>query len=243
MWVPIQLSSLSLDIFDNGGYFGGANLVQDSIVASVDGGQCWGLGNSAGVPVLIRITANSYQNVGDIEETRCLFEWYDSTGTEHNLLNELPAVDPGFQPEVFEAELGIGQPLYYWQAGQLDGGSGNWQPESFAWFIEVWEGGGPDPEPVQSPFKFTQPSNAYELDMGWSFDGQYIPHFLELNWFFGEDPVTYKMINKVRVHGLVKGVVNLQVSMSGMQGDVATDYIPDYTVPEFLDFPFSPILS
>lgn len=81
----------------------------------------------------------------------------------------------------------------------------------------------------------------YELDRGWSFDGNFIPHFLELNWFFGEDPVTYKSVNKVRVHGLVKGVVNLQVSMSGMQGDVATDYIADYTDPEFLDFPFTPI--
>ena len=81
----------------------------------------------------------------------------------------------------------------------------------------------------------------YELDRGWSFDGNFIPHFLELNWFFGEDPVTYKSVNKVRVHGLVKGTVNLQVSMSGMQGDVATDYIADYTDPEFLDFPFAPI--
>ena len=85
------------------------------------------------------------------------------------------------------------------------------------------------------------PYRVYELDRGWSFDGNFIPHFLELNWFFGEDPVTYKSINKVRVHGLVKGVVNLQVSMSGMQGDVATDYIEDYSDPEFLDFPFTPI--
>ena len=87
----------------------------------------------------------------------------------------------------------------------------------------------------------TAPELAYELDRGWSFDGNYIPHFLELNWFFGEDPVTYKSVNKVRIHGLVKGTVNLEVSMSGMQGDVATDYIPDYTDPEYLDFPFAPI--
>ena len=89
--------------------------------------------------------------------------------------------------------------------------------------------------------KFSNTSLAYELDKGWSFDGQYIPHFLELNWFFGEDPVTYKSVNKVRVHGLVKGTVNLQVSMSGMQGDVATDYTADYMEPQFIDFPFAPI--
>lgn len=97
-----------------------------------------------------------------------------------------------------------------------------------------------DPNP-EVALKFTEESLAYELDRGWSFDGNYIPHFLELNWFFGEDPVTYKSVNKVRIHGLVKGTVNLEVSMSGMQGDVATDYIPDYTDPEYLDFPFTPI--
>lgn len=96
------------------------------------------------------------------------------------------------------------------------------------------------PEPTED-YKFSSQALAYELERGWSFDGEYIPHFLELNWFFGEDPVTYKSVNKVRVHGLVKGTVNLQVSMSGMQGDVATDYIADYTDPEFLDFPFAPI--
>lgn len=90
-------------------------------------------------------------------------------------------------------------------------------------------------------FRQSKPSLAYELDKGWSFDGRYIPHFLELNWLFLEDPVTYKSISKVRVHGLVKGVVNLQMSMSGMQGDPATDYISDYMEPQFLDLPFTPI--
>lgn len=82
---------------------------------------------------------------------------------------------------------------------------------------------------------------AYELERGWSFDGNFIPHFLELNWFFGENPFEVGMIQKIRIHGLVKGVVNLQVSMSGMQGDVTTDYIQDYMEPQFIDFPFTPI--
>ncbi len=81
----------------------------------------------------------------------------------------------------------------------------------------------------------------YEMEKGWSFDGNYIPHFLELNWLFQEDPFTYKSINKIRVHGLTKGVVNLQVSLSGMQGDPATDYIQDYMDPQFIDLPFTPI--
>ena len=81
----------------------------------------------------------------------------------------------------------------------------------------------------------------YEMEKGWSFDGMYIPHFLELNWLFQEDPFTYKTVQKIRVHGLTKGNVGLQVSMSGMQGDIVTDYIEDYMDPQIIDLPFTPI--
>lgn len=92
------------------------------------------------------------------------------------------------------------------------------------------------PEPTARP---TYP--VYEMEKGWSFDGNFIPHFVELNWLFQEDPFTYKSINKIRIHGLTKGVVNLQVQLSGMQGDITTDYIQDYTDPQFIDLPFTPI--
>lgn len=81
----------------------------------------------------------------------------------------------------------------------------------------------------------------YEMEKGWSFDGNYIPHFLELNWLFQGDPFTYKSIQKIRIHGLSKGVVNLQVQVSGMQGELSTDYIQDYMDPQFIDLPFTPI--
>lgn len=81
----------------------------------------------------------------------------------------------------------------------------------------------------------------YEMEKGWSFDGNFIPHFVELNWLFQEDPFTYKSINKIRIHGLTKGIVNLQVQLSGMQGEPATDYIQDYMDPQFIDLPFTPI--
>lgn len=71
----------------------------------------------------------------------------------------------------------------------------------------------------------------YELEKGWSFDGKYIPHFMEINWYFGDDPVTYTTIQKVRVHGLTKGTVNLQVAANGMQ----TSYLSDYTSEQYLD--------
>lgn len=59
----------------------------------------------------------------------------------------------------------------------------------------------------------------YETEKGWSFDGNYIPHYLEINWFFGDDPTTYKGTQKVSIHGLTKGLVNLQMKHNGVQPD------------------------
>ncbi len=73
----------------------------------------------------------------------------------------------------------------------------------------------------------------YELEKGWSFDGYYIPHFVELNWYFGDNPVTYHTIQKIRIHGLSKGRTFLQVSTNGMQ----TDYLDDYDSPQYIDLP------
>lgn len=78
----------------------------------------------------------------------------------------------------------------------------------------------------------------YELDKGWSFDGMYIPHFLEMNWYFGEDPIHYHSIQKVRVHGMSKGRANLTLAVNGMQ----TDYETDYSEPQILDLPRNPKL-
>lgn len=77
----------------------------------------------------------------------------------------------------------------------------------------------------------------YELDRGWSFDGMYIVHFVELNWYFGDDPFTYKSIQKIRVHGMTRGYYQkLQVAIAGMQ----TEYDSDYMEPQFLDLPLKP---
>lgn len=76
----------------------------------------------------------------------------------------------------------------------------------------------------------------YELEKGWSFDGYYIPHFLELNWYFGDNPVDYHAIQKLRIHGLTKGRTYLQVSTNGMQ----TDYSSDYSTPQYIDLPKAP---
>lgn len=74
----------------------------------------------------------------------------------------------------------------------------------------------------------------YELDKGWSFDGYYIPHFLELNWYWGDNPVDYHGLQKIRIHGLSKGRAYLEVSVNGLQ----TDYLSDYSEPQWIDLPY-----
>lgn len=74
----------------------------------------------------------------------------------------------------------------------------------------------------------------YELEKGWSFDGYYIPHFLELNWYFGDMPVNYHTIQKIRIHGLSKGRALLQVRTNGMQ----TEYLGTYSEPQYIDLPY-----
>lgn len=88
-------------------------------------------------------------------------------------------------------------------------------------------------------FKASQPSYAYELDRGWSFDGNFIPHFLELNWFWGATPTDNVTVQKVRVHGLTKGFANLSVAVNGMEAD-DMDYLQWYTEPQFIDLPKAP---
>lgn len=80
------------------------------------------------------------------------------------------------------------------------------------------------------------PHYVYELEKGWSFDGNYIPHFAELNWYFGDNPVQYNGIQKIRIHGLSRGRTYLQVSTNGME----TDYLPDYSEPQWIDLPKTP---
>lgn len=77
--------------------------------------------------------------------------------------------------------------------------------------------------------------HVYELDRGWSFDGAYIPHYAELNWYFGEDPFTDKTIQKVRIHGLSKGRTFLSMAVAGMQ----VDYDRDFTEPQQIDLPLN----
>ena len=82
----------------------------------------------------------------------------------------------------------------------------------------------------------SKPSNSFELDKGWSFDGKYIPHYCELNWHFGDNPVDFRELSNVRIHGLSKGNVKLSVSTNGMETD-ADFYAEDYSEPQHIDLP------
>lgn len=79
----------------------------------------------------------------------------------------------------------------------------------------------------------------YEMERGNSFDGDYIPHFLELNWFFGDNPVDFSGLQKVRVHGLSKGQAKLQVATNGMATD-QLDYEAHYSEGQYIDLPRKP---
>ena len=81
----------------------------------------------------------------------------------------------------------------------------------------------------------------YEMERGDSFDGDYIPHFLELNWFFGDNPVDFTGLQKIRIHGLAKGQAKLQVATNGMATD-RMDYEPHYSEAQFIDLPRKPQL-
>lgn len=79
----------------------------------------------------------------------------------------------------------------------------------------------------------------YEMEKGWSFDGNFIPHFLELNWLFGDNPVDQTGMQKIRIHGLTKGYVKLSVAINSMETD-KMDYLPFYTEPQYIDLPRNP---
>lgn len=63
----------------------------------------------------------------------------------------------------------------------------------------------------------------YELDSGNSFNGQYIPHELETNWYYGPVPAQFMQVQGVRLHGLSKGSAELGMAIKGAQNDMYFD--------------------
>ena len=96
-----------------------------------------------------------------------------------------------------------------------------------------------DPTPPSVNREYAVASTATlvnEFEKGWSFDGQFIPHYVEMNWWFGESPVTYNSLQKLRIHGLSKGWTKLTLAVNSMETDML-DYKPFFTEPQWIDLP------
>jgi hypothetical protein len=66
--------------------------------------------------------------------------------------------------------------------------------------------------PVETPVVFA-------LESGDSFNGYYIAHYFDINWYFGQAPSTYMTLQGVRAFGLSKGLASLNIYATGPQTD------------------------
>lgn len=60
----------------------------------------------------------------------------------------------------------------------------------------------------------------YALESGSSFDGNYIPHYFVVNWYFSDNPTQFNTLQAVRLYGLSRGVASLNVQAAGIQNDM-----------------------
>lgn len=111
----------------------------------------------------------------------------------------------------------------------------------FAWTSEVDQGG---TERIymahyNESSTFTS-AQVYALDCGNSFDGTYIFHFFEMNWYFGEAPIFYRGLQKIRMHGLSKGYTKMVVQAAGIDTDYGFGQGALQTTTEPLNLPRTP---
>lgn len=111
----------------------------------------------------------------------------------------------------------------------------------FAWTSEVDLGG---VERIyvshRDPTLLTVSNYVYGLEQGNSFDTWYISHSFDTNWYFGEAPVIYTGIQKVRLHGLCYGYTNLDVYAAGIQEDYSFGENVFSTTSEPINLPRTP---
>lgn len=67
-----------------------------------------------------------------------------------------------------------------------------------------------------SPFNTNR---VFALETGDSFDGQYIEHYFDTNWYFGDSPIMYHTLQRVRAYGLSRGLASLKIQATGPQTD------------------------
>lgn len=108
----------------------------------------------------------------------------------------------------------------------------------FAWTSEVDTGGTERIYINTKNYYYPGESNqVFGLEQGNSFDGQYISHSFETNWYFGEAPVIYTGIQKLRLHGLSKGYTKMNAFAAGIQEDYSFGENVFSTTAESLNLP------
>lgn len=172
-----------------------------------------------------------YQNTGGIQMVRADLAGPTIYGSEQDYRR-----DVGRQFEAVLPGTGANEVILFFSGttiftpdqiqGEIGGGFGDY-------YIDVFTEDAPEPPVAVAGYP------VYEMEKGWSFDGNYIPHFLELNWYWGDNPVDMTGLQKVRIHGLTKGFTKLQLSVNGMETDML-DYLPYYSEPQQIDLPRQP---
>lgn len=71
----------------------------------------------------------------------------------------------------------------------------------------------------------------YELDRGWSFDGNPIPAYFTLNWYYNKNPVGNTIIRKIISHGLSHGYSNAAVKIAVDLSDTYSTIAPNVSLP------------
>lgn len=69
---------------------------------------------------------------------------------------------------------------------------------------------------TDSPVSTTE---VFALENGDSFNGTYITHYFDINWYFGQSPSTYMTLQGLRAFGLSRGLASLNVYAAGPQTD------------------------
>jgi hypothetical protein len=61
----------------------------------------------------------------------------------------------------------------------------------------------------------------YEGNIGWGFDGKYIPHYFSINWLYDQNPSQFHTIQALRLYGQSQGLALLKVEAQGVQNDMS----------------------
>lgn len=202
--------------------------ISDSVfsVTAQAGVECeFGIRFNTGSNLTVRATVLSWQVDSSTDSSR--FEW-NPEFTPETQFNDAPNTSNTWEPTPITMSLlgdGTNNPEFSFLIGSSEG--------TYTYQILI-EADVDTPPPTSGSFTRTSPQLAYELDKGWSFDGAYIPHFVILNWYFGDNPVIYKGFQKVRIHGLTKGRAFLQLSVNGIEDEYSDD---GFTTPQYIDIP------